>query len=236
MAAKNIAYISSLLGDETRAGIVSALLDGRALTATELALGAEVTPQTVSFHLHKLTKAGLLTTLPQGRNKYFRISSADIAAAIGTLSRVLPSVEAQPAVKRANDACFARTCYGHLAGYLGVAVTENLKRIRIIVAEGNDDFQVTKKGAAFFDNLQIDLEKVRQARRLYARQCLDWSERRPHLGGALGHALCDQMIQRRWLTKQDAGREIHVTAAGKRELLKLFQLDVKSLKQTFASM
>lgn len=233
MSGRNIAFIGSLLGDEARACIVSALQDGRALTATELAVGAGITPQTTSFHLDKLVRAGLLTVLPQGRHRFFRISSPDIATAIHALVRLVPNVHAKPAAKRSNDVCFARSCYNHLAGYLGVAVAESLQSKGIIEATADDDFSVTVKGQAFFNNLEMDLSTVRKSRRLFARQCLDWSERRPHLGGALGQALCDRLIQRHWLLKKNGGREIYVTAAGQREFKKLFQLNVKSLEQTF---
>lgn len=236
MPATNIAFVGSLLGDETRACIVSALLDGRALTATELAVGAGKTPQTTSFHLDKLTRAGLLQVLPQGRHKFFRISSPDIATAIDALVRVVPNVQAKPAAKRANDVCFARTCYNHLAGYLGVAVAKRLQDKGIIEATAEDDFSVTIKGEAFFDNFEMDLSTIRKGRRSFARQCLDWSERRPHIGGCLGQALCDRLIALRWLSRQNGGREIYVTAAGRRGFKKLFQLNLKLLERTFSNL
>ena len=118
-AAQDIAIIGTLLGDETRAAIVAALLDGRALTARELAHGAGVTPQTASFHLSKLDGAGLLNILPQGRHRFYRLASPDIADAIEALARIAPNTNAKPAAKRRNDVCFARTCYNHLAGLLG---------------------------------------------------------------------------------------------------------------------
>ena len=233
MSDLNIAHIGSLLGDQARASIVSALLDGRALTATELAVGAGVTPQTASFHLDKLTNAGLLTALPQGRHKYFRVSSPDIAVAIQALLRVVPQVKAKPAAKKGSDVCFARTCYGHLAGHLGVVVAERLQELGVIATVPNDDFLVTEKGETFFADLELDLSAIKKQRRLFARQCLDWSERRPHLGGALGQALCDRLTNRGWLSRKTGGREIHITTVGRRGVKKTLQLDVSSLEQAF---
>ncbi|MFQ5544789.1 MAG: ArsR/SmtB family transcription factor [Acidiferrobacterales bacterium] len=232
-ATKDIAIIGALLGDETRAAIVAALLDGRTLTARELAHGAGVTPQTASFHLSKLDGAGLLDILPQGRHRFYRLASPGIAGAIEALAGIAPNTKAKPAAKRKNDVCFARTCYGHLAGSLGIAVTEALRTHGVIKPIGEDDFLVSPGGKQFFRDLGIDLIEIRKGRRLFARQCLDWSERKPHLGGSLGQAMTDAFVSKRWLRKRPNSREIHVTDIGHRGIKKLLDVDVKALKQTF---
>lgn len=231
--AKDIAIIGTLLGDKTRATIVAALLDGRALTARELAYGTGVTPQTASFHLSKLDGAGLLNILPQGRHRFYRLASPDIADAIEALARIAPNTNAKPAAKRKNAVCFARTCYEHLAGSLGIAVTEALRAHNVIKPVAQSDFVVSPAGERFFRDLGIDIVEIRKGRRLFARQCLDWSERKPHLGGSLGQAMTDAFVSKRWLRKRPNGREIHVTDTGHRGIKKLLGLDVKALQRAF---
>ncbi|MDH3669781.1 MAG: ArsR family transcriptional regulator [Gammaproteobacteria bacterium] len=233
LAATDIAVIGTLLGDQTRATIVAALLDGRALTARELAHGAGVTPQTASFHLSKLDGAGLLDILPQGRHHFYRLASPDIADAIEALAGIAPSTKAKPAAKRKDDICFARTCYGHLAGYVGMALTEALREHDVIKPVGDDDFLVSPTGRHFFRDLDIDLVEIRKGRRLFARQCLDWSERKPHLGGSLGQAMTDTLVNKGWLRKRPNSREVHVTDTGHRGIKKLLGVDVKALQRAF---
>lgn len=229
----DIAFVGSLLGDEARAAILSSLMDGRSLTARELAVGAGVTPQTASFHLNKLTQAGLLEIHPQGRHRFYRLASKQIRSAIEALLVAIPGSLAKPAAKRKNDVCFARTCYSHLAGYLGLAVTARLQEMSVIKAIADDDFDVLPKGESFFRKIGIDLTSIKQGRRLFARQCLDWSERQPHLGGALGQAFIDQLLKRQWLRKKRNGREIYVTDAGYGGFKRLLGIDVKKLEQDF---
>lgn len=230
---KDIAVIGTLLGDKTRAAIMAALFDGRALTARELAHGTGVTPQTASFHLSKLDAAGLLTILPQGRHRFYRLASPDIAAAIEALARIAPNTKAKPAAKRKNDVCFARTCYNHLAGCLGIAVAEALQAHHVIKPVKGDDFLVSTTGERFFRDLGIDNVEIRKGRRVFARQCLDWSERKPHLGGSLGQAMTDAFVSKHWLRKRSNSREIHVTDTGHRGFKKLLGVDVKTLEKTF---
>ena len=232
-AAKDIAVIGALLGDQTRAAIVAALLDGRALTARELAHGAGVTPQTASFHLSKLDGTGLLTILPQGRHRFYRLASPDIVDAIEALARIAPNTKAKPAAKRRNDVCFARTCYGHLAGCLGIALTEALRAHDVIKPVGDNDFLVSPTSERFFRDLGIDLVEIRRGRRLFAHQCLDWSERKPHLGGSLGQAMTDAFIKKRWLRKRPNNREVQITDTGYRGIKKLLGVDVKALQRGF---
>ena len=198
---QNLADTAALLGEESRASMIAALMDGRALTARELAIGAGITPQTASFH--------------QGRHNYYRIAGEDIVAAIQALQVIAPSAVAKPA--KLDDVRLARTCYKHLAGRLGVAVAEALEARELLWRDG-DDFALTEAGEDFFTDLGIAPDNLRSGRRQFARQCLDWSERRPHLGGALGAALLDQFLARKWLQPVPGSRAVRLTKAGAAEL------------------
>lgn len=214
-AENNLAAIAALLGEESRAAMLAALVDGRALTARELAIGAGITPQTASFHLGKLCAGGVLAMLRQGRHNYYRIAGPEIAAAIQALRVIAP--DAAPRPVKLDDVRLARTCYKHLAGRLGVAVAEALEARELLWRDG-DDFALTEAGEDFFTDLGIAPDNLRSGRRQFARQCLDWSERRPHLGGALGAALLDQFLARKWLQPVPGSRAVRLTKAGAAEL------------------
>ena len=225
--------IASLLSDTSRVEMISALLDGRALTAHELAHGAGITAQTASFHLKKLCEAGVLEVLPQGRHRYFRIASKDISEAIKVLMKIAPSTKFKPAAKKKNAVCFARTCYGHLAGYLGIAIAEVLVDMDIIRPSGETDFIVTKTGENFLAELGVDYVEIKKSRRRFASQCLDWSERRAHIGGSLGFALTNNFKQIEWIKTKEKSRDISVTKKGKAAFGSLFHLDVEKLENRF---
>lgn len=229
----DVSKIGKLLGDASRIEMISSLLDGRSLTARELAHGAGVSASTASFHLAKLVEAGLLTAMGQGRHNFYRVASPEVGTAIQAMLRIAPSGKARPAARRRTQVCFARTCYGHLAGVLGLAVAEALQKKGLIEADGDEDFRVTAKGERFFARLDIDLDVLRQGRRLLARQCLDWSERKPHLGGALGQAFTESLIERKWLRKKRNSREIQVTEDGQAGLQKLLGIRTEALASAF---
>ncbi len=212
---QNLAATAALLGEDSRAAMIAALMDGRALTARELAIGAGVTPQTASFHLGKLCAGGLLTMLRQGRHNYYRMAGEDVVAAVRALQVIAPTAEARPV--KLDDARLARTCYKHLAGRLGVAVAEALEARDLLCRDG-DDFALTGAGEDFFTELGIAPDSLRRGRRQFARQCLDWSERRPHLGGALGAALLDQFLARKWLRRVPGSRAVRLSKAGAAQL------------------
>ncbi|MGP1397447.1 MAG: ArsR/SmtB family transcription factor [Inquilinaceae bacterium] len=211
-----IAEVAAVIGDPARANMLTALLDGQALTASELAVIAGVMPPTASSHLSKLVAAGLVTQVRQGRHRYFRLAHAAVAEALEALM-VLSQQAAprrRPPGPRDQAMRHARSCYRHLAGTLGVAVAEAL------VAKGYlepaaRDFAPTQDGAAFFATLGIDLGAVRRNRRALTRPCLDWSERRPHVGGALGDALLTRFIDLDWLRRDPGSRVIHVGDSGR---------------------
>jgi DNA-binding transcriptional ArsR family regulator len=222
------AGVASLMGDPARANILAALMDGRALTAKELALIAGVSAPTTSGHLAKLVDGGLLDVVEQGRYRYFRLANSLVACAIEGMMAL--SGERQPrrrlSPSRGGEALrVARTCYDHLAGKLGVAVMDRL------LAQGHlhptpADFQVSRRGQEFFDALGIDVEKVVRQRRGFARPCLDWSERRPHLAGALGAAVGSRCFELGWIERQREGRAVTITAAGRRGFRENFGIEL----------
>ncbi|MCG8355456.1 MAG: winged helix-turn-helix domain-containing protein, partial [Kiloniellales bacterium] len=202
----SIAIIGHLIGVPARANILSALMDGRALTATELSYRAGVSPQTTSSHLAKLVDAELLAAFQQGRHRYYKLAGPQIAEALEPLTAI---VAHKPVPKRGQpstpeDLRPARLCYDHLAGRLGVALADALQAGDYLVPDKRD-FVVSEAGETFFLELGIDMAALRKQRRLFARQCIDWSERRPHLGGALGAALAARFLKRRWISRQPQG-------------------------------
>ncbi|MBV8649970.1 MAG: helix-turn-helix transcriptional regulator [Alphaproteobacteria bacterium] len=222
------AGIAALMGDPARANILAALMDGRAMTAKELALIAGVSPPTTSGHLGKLVDGKLLEVIVQGRYRYYRLADSLVACAIEgimALSSADPARRRRPASPASEALRAARTCYDHLAGRLGVSLMDRL------LGEGHiqpsdADFRVTKRGAAFFQGLGIDVAAVARQRRGFARPCLDWSERRPHLAGALGAALTGQCFEHGWIERFREGRAVAITSAGRDALRDKFGIDV----------
>lgn len=229
----SITSLSAVLSDPSRLAIVRALLDGRSLTANELAHGAGITPQTASFHLRKLIKTGLVEVTPNGRHRFFKLTSSNIADALATLLEIAPDSSSKPAAKRHNNVCFARTCYGHLAGYLGIALAEAAENKGYVKREGDHGYIVTRSGEHFLAKLDIDISDLRRSRRQFASQCLDWSERKPHIGGALGFALTTEYKNRDWIQWRKGHREVSITTIGKKALLSHLGVDVDQLYMSF---
>ena len=222
-----VARIAAAVGEPGRARMLLCLRDQRARTSTELALVAGVSPSTASAHLKRLTAAGLLKVHVQGKHRYYRLAGPAVAAALEKLSLLAgearaPFVPAAPGPLRA-----ARTCYDHLAGALGVALYDRLRNLRWLAPARRDPnaYDVTAKGTEALEALGIDVAATRATRRRFAIGCLDWSERRCHLGGALGAALLDVALARRWLTRGRDDRAVRVTSGGRRELMTHFGLD-----------
>jgi DNA-binding transcriptional ArsR family regulator len=216
-----IASIAALIGDPGRANMLTALMDGRALTASELSGAAGVTLQTASGHLARLVEAGLLAVRKQGRHRYFRLSGPDVAEALEALMSLAQRTGAVRVRTGPRDAALreARLCYDHLAGERGVSLLETLRRKRFV--EGEQEVVLTGPGRAFFTGLGVDVGRLERGRRPICRLCLDWSERRAHLGGALGAALLDLMTERLWLRREE-GRVLRFSPAGTREFQKAF--------------
>jgi DNA-binding transcriptional ArsR family regulator len=221
-----MAEIAALIGDPGRANMLASLMDGRALTATELAYVARVSPQTASGHLAKLTAAGLLSITARGRYRYYRIASPLVGRMLEGILAVAGSAPARyrPA-SRADDALrTARTCYDHLAGRLGVGLTDTLcARGHLVLAE--EAGEVTPQGLAFLADFGIETPDPRR-KRAYCRPCLDWSERRPHLAGAIGAALARRCFELGWVEHAREGRALAITPKGRQGLSDLFDLTI----------
>jgi DNA-binding transcriptional ArsR family regulator len=216
------AEVATLAGDPARASILHALLDGRALTASELARAAGVTPQTASEHLGRLVAGGLLRVEKQGRHRYHRLASGEVAQMMESIMQVASRLEAMraPVVTGPRDEALraGRTCYDHFAGRLGVALTDALvQRGHLQLAA--DAGLLTASGVELFGKLGIDvpglLDERGKRRRVFCRPCIDWSERRPHLAGAVGAALCTQSFAKDWVKRIEGTRGVRVTPRGR---------------------
>ncbi|WP_131736322.1 ArsR/SmtB family transcription factor [Actinomadura roseirufa] len=220
----DFAPVAALLADRARAAMLTALLDGRPLAAGELARTAGVSAQTASAHLARLLDGGMVTVLRQGRHRYYRLRGAEVAQVIEALSRISPPVRAR-SLRQSRDARRlhqARTCYDHLAGEAGVTLFEALLSGGMIEQDGPESYAVTEKGEDRLGGLGLDLAAVRRSRRRFAWHCLDWTERRPHLNGALGAALTERMIELGWFERGRTPRALEVTEAGRRGLADAF--------------
>ena len=225
--APQIAEVAALVGDPARANILCALLGGRALTATELAYAAGVTPQTTSGHLAKLAGARLLVPMKQGRHRYYRLAGPHVGQMLEGIMNVAIAgpPRYQPRTPADDKLRHARTCYDHIAGVLGVGLAACLTEREHVIL-GDEAGEVTPAGAEFFARIGVDLTAARSKRRLFCRPCLDWTERRPHIGGAVGAALATRCFELKWIERVRDGRALTVTPAGRRGLLEHFSLQV----------
>src|SRR5215468_4089824 len=211
----NIAAVAALLGDPARANMLTALMHGRALTATELAQEAGVMLSTASGHLGKLQDAGIVDTEKQGRHRYFRLSGSDVASVLEGLMGVAARTghmrvrtgPRDPELRR------ARVCYDHLAGDAAVRMYDRLQTAGMIAITA-DALRLTRAGERFFSDMGIDLDALAHGRRPLCRACLDWSERRHHLAGALGSALLNHIYDRGWARRAPNSRVVTFTKAG----------------------
>ncbi len=224
------ARTAALVGDPARAGMLAVLMDGRALTAAELARAANVTPQTASGHLAQLVEAGLLAVERQGRHRYHRLAAPAVARMLeGVMAVAAVPAVAAPRPPGPRDAALreARTCYDHLAGRLAVAMTDALVA-RGAVELGADGGALTPEGEVFLRGLGVDLDGAARGsrRRVFCRPCLDWSERRPHLAGALGAALLTTGLDRGWLRRSAGSRAVAVTPGGRLALAQAFGAEI----------
>jgi DNA-binding transcriptional ArsR family regulator len=215
----DISIIAALIGNPACANMLMALLAGPALTATELAQEAGLTLSTVSGHLAKLERAGLVAIERQGRHRYFRLADRDVAVALEGLMPVAARaghmmVRTGP---RDPELRQARSCYDHLAGDLAVRMCDRFMSERLLTRSA-DALQLTRDGERFFVKSGIDLAALGTARRPLCRPCLDWSERRSHLGGALGAALFDHILGRGWAVREARTRIVRFSAAGERDM------------------
>jgi DNA-binding transcriptional ArsR family regulator len=224
----SLADIAGLIADPSRAAMLLTLMDGRALTSSELALAAGVGLPTASAHLSRLGDAGLVSGERQGRHRYFRLAGPQVAEAIEALQALSAPSDPSPVRTGPRDAALrqARVCYDHLAGVQGVALLEGLRRRRFV--EGDDELHPTDQGREVFAGLGIDVAALSKARRPLCRACLDWSERRAHLGGALGAAILSHMLEAGW-ARRGEGRVLEITPAGASALTERFGVTAPQL-------
>ena len=219
--------IAALVGDPARANILSALMGGRALTARELAGAAGVSPQTTSGHLGKLAGANLVAGVRQGRHRYFRISTPQVTEMLEAIMEVAAAAPPRyrPPSKTDDAIRAARTCYDHVAGLLGVTLADRLAERELIIL-GAEAGEVTPSGVEFLSKLGVDLSAARAKRRLFCRPCVDWTERRPHIGGAFGAALAGRLFDLKWIERMRDSRALMITPAGRRGLFETFAISL----------
>jgi len=220
----SVAQVGALVGDPARVAMLQALMDGRALTASELAQAAGITPQTASGHLAQLAAASLVTVSKQGRHRYHCLAGPEVARLLESLMRLASNAAVRQPRTGPRDPRLrlARTCYDHMAGWLGVRLADTLVA-RSWVELAEDGALVTQEGLHHLADLGLDAAGGGQAK-LLCRPCLDWSERRPHLAGRLGAALCAHCLQRGWVRRQAGSRALDVTPAGWHAFHALFDI------------
>jgi DNA-binding transcriptional ArsR family regulator len=224
----DIAPVAALLADRTRAVMLTVLLDGRPLSAGELARTAGVSAATASSHLGKLLDGGLVTVVKQGRHRYYRLKGAEVATVIEALSLISRSVQVR-SLRQSRQAAalgLARTCYDHLAGRAGVALFDAMLGRGLIEPHATTDertaYEVTDKGRERLERIGVDLDAVRAKRRRFAGHCLDWTERRPHLNGALGAAVTASLLDLGWFERGTSRRSLVLTEKGHAGLADVF--------------
>ena len=222
-----LAKAAALVADPSRATMLWSLLGGESRPASELAMLANISPQTASNHLKLLTASGFLAVTPMGRNKFFRLGTPEVATALETLAAAANIQKPGGGVARrsAPELVFARTCYDHLAGELSVAIYQRLREWNHIQESGGD-VRLNPSGVSFFRDLQIDVAQLHPLRRRFAYACLDWSQRTPHLGGALGAGLLNWFFQSKSMVRRKGSRAIRLTESGLRTLDRVFGLRV----------
>lgn len=221
-----LAAVAGAIAEPARARMLCCLMDGHARTSTELAVVAEVSPSTASVHLARLKDQQLVNVLAQGRHRYYTLAGGDVAAALEALLRVagLPRPAFVP--NTPDRLRKARTCYDHMAGTVAVGLHDYMAQHGWLVHVAEGGYHLSAAGTSGMEALGLEVEPVLNARRRFACACLDWSERKPHLGGALGAALLDLMVRKRWVERDLDSRALGITADGKRQFRRTFGLDV----------
>jgi DNA-binding transcriptional ArsR family regulator len=219
-----VSNIAAAIGEPARARMLYCLVDGHARTSTELAVVGEVSASTASVHLARLKAERLVKVFAQGKHRYYSLAGADVAAVLEALNVVAGRPRDRFVPNTPSRLRVARTCYDHMAGTVAVLLHDRFTALKWLsaVPAGDKRYDLTGKGAIACEALGIDLEATRALRRRFAYPCLDWSERRPHLGGALGAALLDLALKRKWVVQDLDSRALSVTKAGRREMLARF--------------
>ena len=219
IAEPDLASVARVIGEPARAAMLAALLGGQPLVAGVLARRAGVSPQTASAHLARLVDSGLVTRRQAGRFRYYALANGDVAALLEAMARVAAAPAGASRAMR-----FARTCYDHLAGRLGVRLTDALHERGLIA--GTDGYGVTPAGEDWLARFGIDVAALRASRRTLVRPCLDWTERRDHVAGAVGAAIADALLERRWVVRFDDTRAVRLTLRGREGLYRTLGLEV----------
>jgi DNA-binding transcriptional ArsR family regulator/DNA-binding PadR family transcriptional regulator len=226
----DIAAIAALIGDPARANMLLALMGGLSLPAGELAMCANISPQTASSHLSKLLQAKLLSIKVQGRHRYYRLARPEVGSALESL--LVIALPGPSRVRREseqdNPLRFARSCYSHLAGRVAVEMNEAFQKRGLLVTERSGQYRLTEQGRRWFEKFGIDPAELKASRSGFARECLDWTERRHHLAGALGTVLLDRLFTLKWVVRVDKTRVVRVTHKGREELRKLLGIEFSS--------
>jgi DNA-binding transcriptional ArsR family regulator len=220
--------IAAAIGEPARARILYCLMDGHARTSTELAIVADVTPSTASVHLNRLKAARLVEVLFQGKHRYYSLAGPDVASVLEGLSVLAGGHRGKFIPNTPNRLRAARTCYDHMAGTIGVSLHDRFQSLGWLSPDAKKStYSLNPDGAKAFEALGIDLEAIRALRRRFASACLDWSERRPHLGGALGAAILQVALKRKWVVQDLNSRALDVTTLGQREMRTRFGLHLE---------
>ncbi|EKF56357.1 regulatory protein ArsR [Galbibacter marinus] len=226
MSESNFVQLTALVCEPVRAKVLWKLLDGKAYTATELAHWVDVSPTSISNHLNKLLKAEVLKVVPSGRYRYYSFANSQVAYAIESLANLVP--EDTQDKKRKKDSksgvTYCRSCYDHLAGYVGVTLTQAMVKRGYLKPSGKD-FLVSSQGWEWLALIGIEKSYFLNSRRPLARQCLDWSERRAHLAGHLGAVFLEKGRENHWFKSVKFSRELIITSKGRQELYALLDLD-----------
>lgn len=224
-----ISRIAAAIGEPARARILYCLMDGHARTSTELSVVADVSPSTASAHLNRLKIAHLVKVLVQGKHRFYSLEGPDVASALEGLSVLAGGSRDQFVPSTPSRLRAARTCYDHMAGTVGVSLHDRFKALRWLLAgsNGSDNvYDLSSDGTKAFEALGIDIQATRMLRRRFACACLDWSERRPHVGGALGAAFLRVALERKWVVQDLDSRALDITRLGRRGMLTRFGLQV----------
>lgn len=222
-----LAGIAGAIAEPARARMLCCLMDGHARTSTELAVVGEVSPSTASVHLAKLKEQQLVRVLAQGKHRYYSLAGAEVASALEALMRLAGMEQPRFAPSTPDRLRHARTCYDHMAGAVAVGMHDFMARNNWLgtVVEGESAYQLSDKGTAALSGLGLDPDPLRKARRRFACACLDWSERRPHLGGALGAAMLALLLEKRWVERDLDSRALAITSKGQRQFKRVFEID-----------
>jgi DNA-binding transcriptional ArsR family regulator len=228
----NVATPAALIADPARAAMLMALFDGRAQPASTLAYIAGISPQAASNHLAKLLDGGMVAVESEGRHRYYRLAKPEIATALEALACVASPIRTlePPLSREAKRLRDARSCYDHLAGRLGVAITEALLEREFLSTDASEPkrFAATPDGKAWFAELGLDIDGIKPGKHGIGRRCLDWTERRHHLAGPLGARLLEKLLELGWVRRKGVGRNLEITESGRYELKDRLGIDLSA--------